>query len=685
MTMRFVLALAVCVLAALHTEGAAAQTLYYCDTWQAYYPGVRTCPVPWRAVNPATPRQPNPAAPPVAPIPEPSDPTVSAGYPAALSAWLESHKRYPDSARQRGEHGSVVLRFRVDRSGRVLNYAVVGSSGYGDLDASVEAMMRGAILPPFPPDMMASEIEASVTVRFDLAGPQPTKRVEAGASPLPLRSGTVVPPPPAQSGAPAPLDEWCAQVKLPSSIAVCSDGELRALATERQRAYDEARARLNLEQQKALLADQQGWVASYPPACGVARDVAPALPLSPAIKDCMIQAGRARIAYLKAYGATASGPVNAGATAAEGLPATPPDSVPPYRCRDPNNNFVYERSQPCATGDLTLSGPPISNSNTSPKTPAQAAVEQGSTPISPGAPQQQANRLGMQQSCFYVDPKNVPTPIDCAVNLGPGHPPTLSHTEISKTVCFVFSAGVKEPETTCADLNAAEAASGLNSANLNLNALWKTKISKTPCDVFSATDRPTITCASLDGTEAILVKMGYCYNPEIPSDGLVQDWHKCLPNERQVAPAPGSLSAQQVVRIVGSIGASPAHVEPTPPAATTAKGGSSCEEDWQRCVDNSDLVNNYSGWTYVQAACKTAIDDKVQYGKPKWRWFVSLSRFLKGDDYVKSGKAVAIDPDVQLQNMYGAMVHAKVWCTFDLRAKKVIGMISDPEGLLRPP
>jgi len=36
---------------------------------------------------------------------------------------------------------------------------------------------------------------------------------------------------------------------------------------------------------------------------------------------------------------------------------------PPYRCRDPNTNFVYERAQPCATGDLTLSGPPISSSS----------------------------------------------------------------------------------------------------------------------------------------------------------------------------------------------------------------------------------------------------------------------------------------------------------------------------------
>ena len=49
--MRFVVALAMSILAA---AGASAQAppLYYRDTWGAYYPWVRSCPVPWRAVGP---------------------------------------------------------------------------------------------------------------------------------------------------------------------------------------------------------------------------------------------------------------------------------------------------------------------------------------------------------------------------------------------------------------------------------------------------------------------------------------------------------------------------------------------------------------------------------------------------------------------------------------------------------
>ena len=111
-----------------------------------------------------------PAPPPqVASLPPPVQaPVISSDYRTMLSRWLEGHKRYPEDARQRGEEGRAVLRFRVDRSGRVLDYAVVSSTGFADLDAAVESMMRGATLPPFPASMTSPEIEVSVTIRFGL-------------------------------------------------------------------------------------------------------------------------------------------------------------------------------------------------------------------------------------------------------------------------------------------------------------------------------------------------------------------------------------------------------------------------------------------------------------------------------------------------------------------------------------
>jgi len=114
----------------------------------------------------APPQTASAATPVPAPVPSPE---ASAGYRALLSAWLNSHKRYPDAARQRGEEGRAVLRFEVDRSGRVIDYAVTTSSGYPDLDQSLEEMMRGATLPPFPAGVPQPRMEVSVTIRFSLS------------------------------------------------------------------------------------------------------------------------------------------------------------------------------------------------------------------------------------------------------------------------------------------------------------------------------------------------------------------------------------------------------------------------------------------------------------------------------------------------------------------------------------
>jgi len=141
-------------------------------------PRHQEAPEPSTAYFPSAPPQPPAVAAPVAPpqtamaptpVPAPlPSPEASAGYRALLSAWLENHKRYPEVARQRGEEGRAVLRFSVDRSGRVLDFAVTSSSGYPDLDQAVEEMMRGATLPPFPAGMPQPRMDISVTIRFSL-------------------------------------------------------------------------------------------------------------------------------------------------------------------------------------------------------------------------------------------------------------------------------------------------------------------------------------------------------------------------------------------------------------------------------------------------------------------------------------------------------------------------------------
>ncbi len=114
---------------------------------------------------PATPEPRAPLAPTRPPAPSTA---ISPGYRALLSQWLEAHKRYPETARERGEEGRAVLHFVVERDGRVAQFAIVRSTGYPDLDAAIDDMMRGATLPPFPPGMDEASIAVSVAIRFSL-------------------------------------------------------------------------------------------------------------------------------------------------------------------------------------------------------------------------------------------------------------------------------------------------------------------------------------------------------------------------------------------------------------------------------------------------------------------------------------------------------------------------------------
>ena len=147
-------------------------------------------PAPPQPVRPASPPRPAPRPTPspvpphptaAAPAPAqpastaPSSATASAAQPAlspnwrgALAAWLETHKTYPEQARRRGEQGRGSVRFTVDRSGQVLDVAIVSSTGSSILDDAIERMLRGAHVPPFPANMDETEVTVTVQIRYAL-------------------------------------------------------------------------------------------------------------------------------------------------------------------------------------------------------------------------------------------------------------------------------------------------------------------------------------------------------------------------------------------------------------------------------------------------------------------------------------------------------------------------------------
>jgi periplasmic protein TonB len=82
--------------------------------------------------------------------------------------WLAARKTYPEEARERGDEGRVGIRFTVNRYGQVENTAIVRSSGSPLLDQAALALLRGAVMPAFPPSMREARITITTTVRYSL-------------------------------------------------------------------------------------------------------------------------------------------------------------------------------------------------------------------------------------------------------------------------------------------------------------------------------------------------------------------------------------------------------------------------------------------------------------------------------------------------------------------------------------
>lgn len=115
----------------------------------------------------------------------------------------------------------------------------------------------------------------------------------------------------------------------------------------------------------------------------------------------------------------------------------------------------------------------------------------------------------------------------------------------------------------------------------------------------------------------------------------------------------------------------PLALAPTHPPAPT------CKKDWHACKDNADVVNSYDGWSMVQVRCKDSAKESAKYGTPDFPWF-SFGTFTRGDDYVKTGIATSIEQDAQFSNGFGAMVHSRVVCLYDLNKGTVLNVTTQP-------
>ncbi len=146
---------------------------------------------PTPAATPRTPPSPSTAA--VSsnngtPAPEtPATPTTTAAPTSVLDTvdlaqlqsqygktahhWLNKHKRYPRRAQYRGDEGTVLVKFIVNRRGEVLSYGLERSSGNTLLDKEALALIqRAQPLPVFPDELakVRDAITVLVTIPFQL-------------------------------------------------------------------------------------------------------------------------------------------------------------------------------------------------------------------------------------------------------------------------------------------------------------------------------------------------------------------------------------------------------------------------------------------------------------------------------------------------------------------------------------
>jgi protein TonB len=93
---------------------------------------------------------------------------VDPRWQAEVAGWLTARKIYPEEARRRGEEGRVAVRFTVDRTGRVVEAAIVSPSGSALLDEAAIGLLRQAVFPAFPPNMPQPRVTITTTMRYSL-------------------------------------------------------------------------------------------------------------------------------------------------------------------------------------------------------------------------------------------------------------------------------------------------------------------------------------------------------------------------------------------------------------------------------------------------------------------------------------------------------------------------------------
>lgn len=103
---------------------------------------------------------------------------VAARYAGVIEGWLKKNTHYPRAARLAGQEGEVVVRFVINRGGKVQFIEIEAESGFPLLDREAREMIeRGDPFPGMPDDMSGQELEVRVPVSFNVRDETLTKEI----------------------------------------------------------------------------------------------------------------------------------------------------------------------------------------------------------------------------------------------------------------------------------------------------------------------------------------------------------------------------------------------------------------------------------------------------------------------------------------------------------------------------
>jgi protein TonB len=96
-------------------------------------------------------------------------PTARVRYEQLLFAWMDRHKQYPMLAQRRGLEGTGSVRVRIGRDGRVLDRAVMVSTGEQMLDqAALDMVRRANPFPAVPSEYSGETFEFVAPIQYRL-------------------------------------------------------------------------------------------------------------------------------------------------------------------------------------------------------------------------------------------------------------------------------------------------------------------------------------------------------------------------------------------------------------------------------------------------------------------------------------------------------------------------------------